>query len=88
MLLVEGPGTRLKALVESMPEWVLTPAADDSTTRSPTKAPEKKLRKRIELLLSSCHGRLAPLHCSKKCHPLDKWSNYSRNSLDSGFEES
>jgi len=25
MLLVEGPGTRLKALVESMPEWVLTP---------------------------------------------------------------
>jgi len=25
MLLVEGPGVRLKALVESMPEWVLTP---------------------------------------------------------------
>ena len=25
MLLVEGPGARLKALVESMPEWVLTP---------------------------------------------------------------
>ena len=25
MLLVEGPGANLKALVESMPEWVLTP---------------------------------------------------------------
>jgi hypothetical protein len=25
MLLVEAPGARLKALVESMPEWVLTP---------------------------------------------------------------
>jgi len=25
MLLVEGAGARLKALVESMPEWVLTP---------------------------------------------------------------
>jgi hypothetical protein len=25
MLLVEGPGAGLKALVESMPEWILTP---------------------------------------------------------------
>lgn len=25
MLLVEGPGTRLQALLESMPQWILTP---------------------------------------------------------------
>ena len=41
MLLVEGPGANLKALVESMPEWVLTPQR-----MIPLPDPRPKLRKR------------------------------------------
>jgi len=41
MLLVEGPGVGLKALVESMPEWVLTPER-----MIPLPDPRPKIRKR------------------------------------------
>ena len=41
MLLVEGVGARLKALVESMPEWVLTPER-----MIPVPDPRPKPRKR------------------------------------------
>ncbi|MDH4220505.1 MAG: hypothetical protein OEW23_17240 [Candidatus Aminicenantes bacterium] len=41
MLLVEGAGTRLKALVKSMPEWVLT-----QERMIPLPDPRQKLRKK------------------------------------------